>query len=105
LESWGTTVTLDTPMILARRFGIYKENGAMEVRTDPKPRTASKPAEHLIIVLFPKPEFIEAAFARFVILGGKGRSIVYSHRIYGKKAGDPMSAWLRKNGERCEKNH
>ena len=83
---------------------IYKANGAMVVRTDSKPRTASKPAEHLIVVLFPQPEFIEAAFARFVIVGGKGRSIVYSHRIYGKKAGDPMSAWLRKNGERCEKS-
>ena len=83
---------------------IYKANGAMVVRTDSMPRTASKPAEHLIVVLFPKPEFIEAAFARFVIADGKGRSIVYSHRIYGKKAGDAMSAWLRKNGERCEKS-
>ncbi|MEQ1821116.1 MAG: hypothetical protein ABL949_01260 [Fimbriimonadaceae bacterium] len=81
----------------------YKRNKAVVVRTDSVPRTAAKEAEHLVVVMFPTPNFIEAAFARFVIVDGKGLSIVYSHRIYGKKAGDDMSKWLLKNGEKVEK--
>lgn len=81
----------------------YKEAKAMVIKTDSKPRTSIKPAEHLIVVLFPQPDFIEAAFARFVMSNGTGASIVYSHRIYGKKAGDAMSKWLLQNGEKCEK--
>jgi hypothetical protein len=81
----------------------YKANKAVVVKTNSVPRTASKPAEHLVVVLFPRPEFIEASFTRFVLNKGVGASVVYSHRIYGKKAGDPMSQWLLKNGEKSEK--
>lgn len=81
----------------------YKANKAVVVRTNSVPRTATKPAEHLIVVLFPRPEFIEAAFTRFLLDKGAGASLVYSHRIYGSKAGDAMSAWLKDNGERVEK--
>lgn len=81
----------------------YKANKAMVVRTDSVPRTPTRPAEHLIVVLFPQPQFIEAAFARFRMADGKGVSVVFSHRVYGTKAGDAMSAWLQKNGEKVEK--
>lgn len=81
----------------------YKGGKAMVVRTNSLPRTATKPAEHLIVVLFPQPTFIEAAFARFVMNGKQGASLVYSHRIYGTKAGDAMSTWLKSNGEKVEK--
>lgn len=81
----------------------YKAAKAMVIKTDSKPRTPTKPAEHLIVVLFPRPDFIEAAFARFVMNNGVGASVVYSHRIYGKKAGDAMSSWLKTNGEKTEK--
>jgi hypothetical protein len=82
----------------------YKTNKAMVLKTSSVPRTPDKPAEHLIVVLFPRPEFIEAVFARFRMHEGVGTSVVYSHRIYGAKAGDPMSAWLKKNGPTVEKN-
>jgi len=81
----------------------YKGAKAMVVRTNSLPRTATKPAEHLIVVLFPQPTFIEAAFTRLVMNGKQGASLVYSHRIYGAKAGDPMSKWLSANGEKIEK--
>jgi len=81
----------------------YKAHKAVEVKTDSRPRTATKPAEHLIVVLFPQPTFIEAAFARFVLDKGTGYSVVYSHPIYGAKAGDAMSKWLLANGEKSEK--
>jgi len=43
------------------------------------------------------------AFARFKLVNGAGCSIVYSHRIYGEKVGDQMSAWLKDNGPKTEK--
>jgi len=43
------------------------------------------------------------AFARFKLVNGVGCSIVYSHRIYGEKVGDKMSAWLNDNGPKMEK--
>lgn len=84
-------------------LSTYKDQKAVVVRTNSVPRSAKKEAEHLIVVAFPRPEFIEAAFTRFVILDGKGYSIVYSHRIYSKKAGDQMSKWLSAYGEPIEK--
>lgn len=80
----------------------YKGAKAMVVRTNSIPRTATKPAEHLIVVLFPQPKFIEAAFARFAMNKNRGVSVVYSHRIYGTKAGDAMSTWIKANGQKIE---
>lgn len=73
------------------------------LKTRSIPRTAERPAEHFIAVLFTRPNFIEAAFARFKLVDGKGCSVVYSHRIYGEKIGDQMSAWLSANGQEIEK--
>jgi hypothetical protein len=57
----------------------------------------------LIVVVFGRPEFIEAAFARFKLHNGTGTSVIYSHRIYGKEVGNQMSAWLKQNGPATEK--
>jgi len=81
----------------------YKASKAMVLKTDSVPRTPDRPAEHLIAVLFPRPEFIEAAFARLKMVDGIGCSVVYSHRFYGKKVGDEMSAWLKESGPAVEK--
>ncbi|MBS1713095.1 MAG: hypothetical protein JST30_02025 [Armatimonadetes bacterium] len=81
----------------------YQKNGGRVVRTDSVPRSGSSEAEHLIVVLFPKPEFIEVSFARFKMSEGKGVSLVYGHRVYGKKAGDEAAEWLQKNGPATEK--
>lgn len=81
----------------------YKRNGALVMGTNSVPRTPLKPAEHYIAVAFTQPQFMEAAFARFVMRGGIGLSVVYSHRIYGAKARDQMDAWLKENGAKMEK--
>jgi len=65
--------------------------------------TKEKPAEHLVVVIFGRPDFIEVAFARFRMHDGVGTAVIYSHRIYGKKLGNEMSAWLAKNGPTMEK--
>ena len=81
----------------------YKRHQAKVLKTDSVPRTADRPAEHLIAVVFGRPNFIEVAFARFKLVDGTGCSFVYSHRIYGQKIGDEMSAWLSANGSDIEK--
>jgi riboflavin synthase len=53
-------------------------------------------------VVFTRPNFSEAAFARFKLVDGKGCSLVYSHRIYGDKAADEMSAWIKSSGDQIE---
>lgn len=82
----------------------YKSAKALIVKTDSVPRTKDRPAEHLIVAIFGRPEFIEVAFARFRLHEGVGTSVIYSHRVYGRKAGDAMSAWLEKNGPATEQS-
>jgi hypothetical protein len=82
----------------------YKANKAIVVKTSSVPRTNVKPAEHLIVVIFGRPEFIEVAFSRFRMYEGVGSAVIYSHRIYGKNVGNAMSAWLDKNGPATEGN-
>jgi hypothetical protein len=81
----------------------YKSHQARVLKTNSVPRTADRPAEHLIAVVFGRSNFIEVAFARFKLVDGKGCSFVYSHRIYGEKIGDQASAWLSGNGAEIEK--
>ena len=81
----------------------YKSHHGEIVKTRSVPRMVDRPAEHLIVVRFTQPGFIEIAFARFKLVDGKGCSVVYSHRVYGEKIKDRMSAWLDENGDDVEK--
>jgi hypothetical protein len=81
----------------------YKRARGIVVRTDSKPRAENEPAEHLVVVILPEPTMIEVAFARFKLVDGMGCVMVYSHREYGEKIGDQVSAWLRANGPGIEK--
>lgn len=85
-------------------LGNYKASKAKIIRTDSVPRTKEKQAEHLVVAIFGDPGFIEVAFARFRMHNGVGTAVIYSHRVYGKKIGDEMSAWLEKNGPMTEKS-
>ena len=112
LEAWKDMVTInqypkvkDGEALAATANAVlenYKAAKGLVLRTDSLPRTKDRPAEHLIAVAFGRPEFMEVAFARFRLRDGVGMSVVYSHRIYGKKAGNEMSAWLKKNGPATE---
>ena len=81
--------------------GKYSEHGKI-LRTDSKAKTATKPAEHMIVALLGNPKFLEAVFARFVLINNAGYGIIYSHRVYGEKAGPEMSKWLKDNGAENE---
>ena len=112
LSKWNDMITVNVHEKVAtgeqladvanRVLGNYQQHGKI-LRTDSKPRAADKPAEHLIVAALGDPNFIEAAFARLVLVNGVGNVVVYSHRVYGKAAGPAMSEWLKANGEQVEK--
>jgi len=111
LETWKDMVTINlypgvkTGEALSAVANLvvvkYQEHGKI-LRTDSRERTATKPAEHLIAALLGNPKFLEAVFARFVLVNDTGYAIIYSHRVYGEKAGPEMSAWLKANGADIE---
>jgi hypothetical protein len=80
----------------------YQRHGKI-LRTESRPRTTDRPAEHLIVAVLGDPNFLEAAFARLILVDGVGMVVVYSHRVYGKPAGEAMSEWLRTQGPQVEK--
>jgi len=111
LDRWTDMVTLnvhesarDGDQLAAVANGVLANyQGAGEVvRTDSRPRTAAAPAEHFIAAVLGSPTFLEAAFARVMLVGGRGVVVVYSHRVYGEAAGPAMSDWLSAEGERVE---
>jgi hypothetical protein len=111
LTSWNDMVTLNVHKTVStgeqladvanKVLGNYQRNGKI-LRTDSKPRTADSPAEHLVAAVLGTPTFLEATFARFIIVNGVGIVVVYSHRVYGKPAGPAMSDWLKANGPQVE---
>lgn len=113
MEKWSDMITMniyanahDGDALAAKANAVlenYKSHKGMVLRTNSLPRTPDRPAEHLIAVVFGRSNFIEVAFARFKLVDGVGCSIVYSHRIYGEKVGDQMSAWLDQNASKVER--
>lgn len=113
LEKWSDMITVnvypdahDGDALAAKANAVlenYKSHNGRVLRTNSIPRTPDRPAEHFIAVVFGRPNFIEVAFARFKLVDGTGCSIVYSHRIYGEKVGDQMSAWLDHHGSKIER--
>jgi hypothetical protein len=113
LEKWTDMVTINIyrdahngDALAAKANSVlanYEEAQAKVLKTDSRPRTADRPAEHLIVAVFARPTFVEVAFARLELSEGVGCSVVYSHRIYGEKIGDEMSAWLKEKGAETEK--
>jgi hypothetical protein len=85
-----------------RVLGNYQATGKV-LRTDSRPRTKDHEAEHFAAVMLGQPTFLEAAFARVLLVEGRGVVVVYSKRFYGAAVGNEMSAWLGKNGEPMEK--
>jgi hypothetical protein len=113
LEKWSDMITInvypdthDGEALAMKTNAVlenYKSHNGKVLRTSSVPRTPRQPAEHFIAVVFGRPNFIEVALARFKLVDGLGCSIVFSHRIYGEKIGDQMSAWLKNNGAEKEK--
>jgi hypothetical protein len=113
LDRWNDMITInDYPAVhdgdaLAATantvLGNYKGAEGKILKTSSVPRTADRPAEHFIAVMFTRPAFVEIAFARLKLRDNKGQSSVYSHRFYGDKKTDEANAWLKSDGGAVEK--
>lgn len=112
LAHWRDMVTIDVhasahdgdqlAAIANGVLGNYQKAGQI-IRTDSRPRTPTRPAEHLIVALLAGPQVMEAAFARVVLVEGTGCVVVYSHRAYGKERAAQIGQWLQANGPTVEK--
>lgn len=112
LDHWRDMVTIDVheaatngdqlAEVANRVLGNYQSRGKI-VRTDSRPRTAQRPAEHLVVALFAGASAMEAGFARFVLVDGTGVVVVYSRRFYGRDAASAMADWLQANGPAVER--
>lgn len=84
-------------------LGNYQRARGRVLRTASVPRTPERPAEHFAAVVLGTSEFLEIAFTRLKLHQGTGVVLTYSHRIYGKTAGNDASAWLKAHGGEIEK--
>lgn len=80
---------------------LYRQRGKV-LRTDSRPATPQRPAEHLIVVVLGAPEFLEAVFARFMLVEGRGVVTLRGRREYGRAVGPQMSQWLAAHGATVE---
>ena len=111
LKKWTRMVTIivhekvkngeDLAKLANAVLGNYERVGKV-VRTDSKPRTSTSEAEHLIVVIFGRPGFVEAALARVKLVAGTGTVTVYSRREYGDTAKKTIGDWLIQNGTPVE---
>ncbi len=79
----------------------YKQHGKV-LQTRSVLRSATRPAEHFMAAVLGRPDFLEAAFARCVLVENTGLVLVASHRIHGQKVGPTMSEWLAAQGSATE---
>jgi hypothetical protein len=111
LKKWRHMVTIivhekvkngdDLAKLANAVLGNYERVGKV-VRTDSKPRTSATEAEHLVVVIFGRPGFVEAALARVKLVAGVGTVTVYSRREYGDTAKKTIGDWLIQNGTPVE---
>jgi hypothetical protein len=83
-------------------LALYQRAGKI-VQASSIPSTAQRPAEHLRVAILGGRQFVEAAFARFVLIDGIGFAVVYSHRVYGEEASTRIGEWIQGNGPSIEK--
>jgi hypothetical protein len=111
LKKWRHMVTIivhekvknadDLAKLANAQLASYERVGKV-VRTDSKPSTSTTEAEHLVVAIFGRPEFVEAAFARVKLVSGVGTVTVYSRREYGDTAKKTIGDWLIQNGTPVE---
>jgi hypothetical protein len=83
-------------------LGNYRRVGKI-LRAASGARSEKEPPEYFVAALFGNSEFIEAAFARIVMINRTGFVLVQSRRSYGADAAVQVGEWVQKNGSSVEK--
>jgi hypothetical protein len=111
LKSWRDMITLNLHAkvrqgeqladVANQVLGNYQAHGKV-LQTRSSPRTATRPAEHLMVAVLGTPQRLEACFARCLLQDGMGLVAVVSHRVDGPAAGPEMNRWLATQGQATE---
>lgn len=111
LKTWRDMITLNVHAqtssgeqladVANKVLSNYQRHGKI-LQTRSTPRSAQRPAEHLIVAVLGTPQLLEATFARCLLHEATGFVAVVSHRVYGKGVGNEMSQWLAANGAQTE---
>ena len=111
LNSWSDMITLNVHAkarqgeqladVANQVVANYQRHGKV-LLTRSEPRTATRPAEHLIVAVLGGPQLREAAFARCLLHDGMGLVAVVSHRAYGPAAEADIHRWLAAQGQATE---
>lgn len=111
LKTWRDMITLNVHAqttsgeqladVANRVLANYQQHGKV-LQTRSTPRSAQRPAEHLIVAVLGTPQLLEATFARCMLHEGSGLIAVVSHRVYGQGVGPQMSQWLAAQGAPTE---
>lgn len=111
LKSWRDMITLNLhdkvrqgerlAEVANQVLSNYQRHGKV-LETRSTHRTATRPAEHLIVAVLGTPQLLEASFARCLLQDGVGLVAVVSHRIDGSAAGPEMKRWLDSEGRATE---
>lgn len=111
LKSWRDMITLNLHTkvrqgeqlagLANQVLANYQRHGKL-LQTRSTPRTATQPAEHLMVAVLGTPQLLEASFARCRLHDGAGLVAVVSHRVYGPAAGPEMNRWLTAHGQATE---
>lgn len=111
LERWRDMLTLverpdatDGVALAAVANGVLANyrHGGVVVRTDSRPATPDRPAEHLVVAMLGGGAMVEAAFARLLLHDGTGLVVVRSRRAYGEDAAGEIGRWVQANGMQVE---
>lgn len=111
LKTWRDMITLNVHAQTTRGEQLadvankvlsnYQQHGKI-LQTRSTPRSAQRPAEHLIVAVLGTPQLLEATFARCMLHDGTGFIAVVSHRVYGKNVGPEIGQWLAAQGAQTE---
>lgn len=72
--------------------------GARRTSAPGRAWTRDREAEHFAAAVLGSPTLLEAVFARFLRVEETGVAVIFSRRIYRRRVGDEMSAWLARHG-------
>lgn len=112
LAAWRDMLTImvrddvrnaETLASLANNVLAGYQNSGQVIRTDSRPMSPQRPAEHLIVGALATRDLVEVVFNRLLLKNGTGIVLVYSHRAYGANAAQRIEDWLKSHGDATER--
>jgi len=81
----------------------YQDRKGTIIGTGTAPPPGANPGEQFVAAVLPDANFLEFVQSRFLLVSGQGVALLYTHRLYGTRAGNEMSQWMQPNGPLLER--